>query len=333
LRLLLSRTASRAATQARAQRLNASALTSWLDHSCSTTLLYPARASCRTFSSEAIESDEEELLKLASRALQGHGFESRPEVRDLLRDLRIVLVEGEPEVSALAVAFYNHGNLLIQMTRDEASCHAARELFEEGKRAQIATKADRERSPLLARLNVSLAGISVSLGEHSRAVEESQSALDIETKVRGPVHHYVAACWNMLGSAKINTGDFEDGIIAFQTAVDVYKQVLMRWEGDDALPHCIPKEEAHTGFAMALNNLGSALLACQDYEKAKSTLKRCVEEKEALHGRSSPHLIGSLKSYVQVLEALGEEDEMAAVEMWVARINEELLAKIGGTKA
>ena len=86
---------------------------------------------------------------------------------------------------------------------------AARELYLDAKRVQMDMKGgDPTNQLLLGRIYVGLAGLSMSSGEHSKAVEESEAALSIEVALRGPVHHCVAAIYNTLGSAQVHSGDY-----------------------------------------------------------------------------------------------------------------------------
>ena len=145
--------------------------------------------------------------------------------------------------------------------------------------------------------------------------------MQIETALRGPVHHNISMVWNVMGSAQLNAGDFEEGLYSFQRAVDIYKQVLVRWEGDDALPHSLPKPEVQAGYTMALNNLGATYMACKEHALAVQMLNRCVAEKEKLYGETHVSLVGTLSTLSQAHEALGDDAAAHEVQERVAKIN------------
>jgi len=115
------------------------------------------------------------------------------------------------------------------------------------------------------------------------------------------------------------------GLFSFQTAADVYKQVLFRWDQDDALPSSLPKEDVQSSYAMALNNLGATYLACKEHALAKQMLERCIIEKENLFGKANPALVSTLHSLSQVLEALGDDRAAKEAQERVAHINEATL--------
>jgi len=271
------------------------------------------------------------VAELANRALQGHGFERRPEVRELLLGTNLVIEEGEPPVNGMAVALFNHADVLTRILGGEAKgggkAAEARELLSESKRVELGRGEEAKTSPLLARVYLMLAGMSQAAGEHSLAIEECERSLAIETALRGAVHHNVATVWNVLGSAQLNAGDFEEGLYSFQKACDVYKQVLVRWEGADSLKHSLPKPEVEAGYTMALNNLGATYMACKEHALAVQMLNRCVKEKERMYGPGHVSLVGTLSTLSQAHEALGDDSKAKEAQERVAAINMAMVAR------
>lgn len=249
---------------------------------------------------------------------------------ELLRSTHIVLEEGDPMVNALAVALFNHANMVLNMSShdDPEAVAKARELCATAKQVELRSGPSPRTSPILARVYLCMAGLSQAVGEHSRGSEECQQALDIEVALRGPTHHYVAMAWNMLGSAQVNIGDFEEGLASFDTAVRVYHETLTCWDGPNALPSSLPRPQVQHGYAMALNNLGATHLACKEYHLAKNHLVRCLVEKEALYGPADSSLVATLHSLSQVHEALGEDAEAQDVQERVAQISQSMVASM-----
>jgi len=79
---------------------------------------------------EGVTEEDEAIAQLARRALEGYGYENRPEVREILMGTRITVAAGDPPVSAMAVALFNHADVLSRMS---SKPEEVRELYSEAK--------------------------------------------------------------------------------------------------------------------------------------------------------------------------------------------------------
>ncbi len=130
-----------------------------------------------------------------------------------------------------------------------------------------------------------------NLGEHHKAIDYFQQALNIFKEVYGEKHQYVAAALNNLGGAWRALGEPSK-------AIDYYEQAL-------TIDRTVSGEE-HPDVAVDLNNLGSAWYALGEHRKAIDYFQQALAIDRAVYGEEHPSVAIRLNNLGSAWKALGE---------------------------
>jgi tetratricopeptide (TPR) repeat protein len=185
-----------------------------------------------------------------------------------------------------------------------------------------------------------------SLGDHRKAIEYYQLALDIDEAVFGQKHPDVARELNNLGSAWKALGDHRKAIEYYRLALDIDEAVFGQkhlnvagklnnlgsaWNelGDHRkaieyyqLALDIWKEvlgETHPEVASALNNLGSAWDDLGDHRRAIEYYQQALDILKEVYGETHPHVATALNNLGLALQALG--DHRKAIDLYQQALN------------
>ncbi|MEM9453473.1 MAG: serine/threonine-protein kinase [Myxococcota bacterium] len=139
-----------------------------------------------------------------------------------------------------------------------------------------------------------LGSVCLSQGEHEKAQEYYQRALELREKALGPEHPLVAATLDNLGGVYGGRGEYEEAKAYYERAIELWERTL----GAD-----------HPLVASTLNNLGVVYDLQGKYEKAKAYYRQALEKQERSLGADHPSVANSLSNLGIVYGLQGEYKE------------------------
>ncbi|MDC3958616.1 tetratricopeptide repeat protein [Polyangium jinanense] len=119
------------------------------------------------------------------------------------------------------------------------------------------------------------------LGDHRKALEYHQQALDIRRDVLGETHPDTAESLNNVGHSLGETGNHRTALEYQKKALEIYRKVL---------------GETHPNTATSLSNIGGWLGKCGEHEEALEYQLRALDIHREVHGEAHPDTALSLNN-------------------------------------
>jgi serine/threonine-protein kinase len=136
-----------------------------------------------------------------------------------------------------------------------------------------------------------LAGMLSEPGEHARAVEYAQAAIELAQRHPDGVEAVLATAYNNLATAQESLGQYDAALLSFERALDLRRQI----DG-----------EMHPDYAIALNNLAFLHAAMDRLPETVQTFQRTVEIERQILAPQHPELASGLMNLSWAQTRLGD---------------------------